>query len=162
MKRHFLSPNISPHFPSNPSSTKHFPSQKKSTFSLSHLMARVVMITRRRSRWWAHRANMGRADRLLPQKKSRSLCAPSEVTLCVGSRGVYLEENPKIKSPGRNVYRLFFEYELFWSSKNTKKATARGVLAKVINLTFFGTYPLNQLIFFFNWQSIRGAESEKA
>ena len=98
---------------------------------------------------------MGRAHRLLPQKKSRSLSL-SEVTLGVGSRGVYLEENPKIKSPGRNVYRLFFEYELFWNSKNTKKATARGVLAKVINLTFFWNLSFESINIFFNWQSIKG------
>ena len=47
---HFDRPNIFLHFPSTPSSTKHFPSLKILIFFLSPLMARVVMISRRRSR----------------------------------------------------------------------------------------------------------------
>ena len=73
---HFDRPNIFLHFPSNPSWTRHFPSLKMSIFSLSHLMARVVMITRRRSRWWGTQSKYG---------KSRSTPPSEEVSIIVCS-----------------------------------------------------------------------------
>ena len=76
---HFDRPNIFLHFSFNPSSTKHFPSLKMSIFSLSHLMARVVMITRRRSAIFSMMGTQSKYG------KSRSAPPSEEVAIIVCS-----------------------------------------------------------------------------
>ena len=108
---HFDRPNIFPHFPSNPSSTKHFPSQKMSTFSLSHLMARVVMITRRRS---AIFSMMGHTEQIWEEQIDSSLrrsldhCVLHQRSHNVEGLGESILR--KIQSQGRNLGSLSMNY----------------------------------------------------
>ena len=128
-------------------------SQKMSTFSLSHLMARVVMITRRRS---AIFSMMGHTEQIWEEQIGSSLrrsldhCVLHQRSHNVEGLGESILR--KIQSQGRNLGSLSMNY--FGAQKIRGELLPEEFRQKWSILHFFGTHPLNQRIF--NWQSIGG------